>query len=405
MPEPIATGTRAPDAPRPPGARVRYADPAAWLVCDLVGQVLRDWPGEHEPVGVLGVSEYATGDTLRRVAAEVVKQVVSPLRFVAASPGTLIGLSCLQFGLHGPSLLLTMPPVDGVPVARVLMRPVADRRGARGAARDARGRPVGHPPRHLRTPGGGVNTGVTAREVEDLLARTTWPGATGACAGVGELADRFTAAGFAPGSVVLVALPNGTRLIRVFFALVLAGLVPTLLAASTPASRLRATARRLGATALVRPGTETDQVTVTRLDAGPVRTHRPGQAILLTSGTSGMATGCLHDITALRRNAARHARSIGLGPADRMLVTLPMHYSYALVAQVLAGLVTGASLVVTGPPFTPAGYRDVVAAHDVTVSALTPLLVADLQADGGRAAPRPARARRRRPRARPGPHR
>lgn len=229
-----------------------------------------------------------------------------------------------------------------------------------------------------------MNTGVTAREVEDLLARTTWPGATGACAGVGELADRFTSAGFAPGSVVLVALPNGTRLIRVFFALVLAGLVPTLLAASTPASRLRATARRLGATALVRPGTETDQVTVTRLEDGPVRTHRPGQAILLTSGTSGMATGCLHDITALRRNAARHARSIGLGPADRMLVTLPMHYSYALVAQVLAGLVTGASLVVTGPPFTPAGYRDVVAAHDVTVSALTPLLVADLQADGGR---------------------
>jgi acyl-CoA synthetase (AMP-forming)/AMP-acid ligase II len=229
-----------------------------------------------------------------------------------------------------------------------------------------------------------VNTGVTAREVEDLLARTTWPGATGGCPGVGELADRFAAAGFAPGSVVLVALPNGTRLIRVFFALVLAGLVPTLLAASTPASRLRATARRLGATALVRPGTETDQVTVTRLEDGPVRTHRPGQAILLTSGTSGMATGCLHDLAALRRNAARHARSIGLGPADRMLVTLPMHYSYALVAQVLAGLVTGASLVVTGPPFTPAGYRDVVTAHDVTVSALTPLLVADLQADGGR---------------------
>ncbi|WP_328614721.1 long-chain fatty acid--CoA ligase [Amycolatopsis sp. NBC_00355] len=228
-----------------------------------------------------------------------------------------------------------------------------------------------------------MNTGVTAREVEDLLARTTWPGATGDCAGVGELADRF-AAGFVPGSVVLVALPNGTRLIRVFFALVLAGLVPTLLAASTPASRLRATARRLGATALVRPGGETDQVTVTRLDDTSVRTHRPGQAILLTSGTSGMATGCLHDVAALRRNATRHARSIGLGPADRMLITLPMHYSYALVAQVIAGLVTGASLVVTGPPFTPAGYRDVVTAHDVTVSALTPLLVADLQADGGR---------------------
>ncbi|GAB3145946.1 class I adenylate-forming enzyme family protein [Amycolatopsis stemonae] len=226
------------------------------------------------------------------------------------------------------------------------------------------------------------DTAVTVREVEDLLARTTWPGATGDCPGVAELARRFAAAGLPPGSVVLVALPNGTRLIRVFFALVLAGLVPTLLAASTPATRLRATAARLGAAALVRPaGTD---VAVTHLAEGPHRTHRPGQAILLTSGTSGMATGCLHDVTALRRNASRHARSIGLRPADRMLITLPMHYSYALVAQVLAALVTGASLVVTGPPFTPAGYRDVVAAHDVTVSALTPLLVAGLLADDGR---------------------
>jgi hypothetical protein len=119
MRDPI-TGTRAPDAPRPPGAPVRYADPAAWLVRDLVGQALQDWDGDRGPVALLAVSEYATGDTLRQVGAEVAKRTISPLRFVAASPGTLVGLSCLSFGLHGPSLLLTMPPADGVPVARVL---------------------------------------------------------------------------------------------------------------------------------------------------------------------------------------------------------------------------------------------------------------------------------------------
>src|SRR3569833_1409973 len=119
MPEPV-TATRAPDAPRPPGAPVRSADASAWLVCDLVGRVLRDWTGPREQVGVLGGSEYATGDTLRQVAVDVAKRAISPLRFVAASPGTLVGLSCLRYGLHGPSLLLTMPPADGVPVARVL---------------------------------------------------------------------------------------------------------------------------------------------------------------------------------------------------------------------------------------------------------------------------------------------
>ena len=41
---------------------------------------------------------------------------------------------------------------------------------------------------------------------------------------------------------------------------------------------------------------------------------------------------------------------------DVVLVTLPLHYSYALVAQMLAGLVSGAGLVVSGPPFSVASY-------------------------------------------------
>jgi hypothetical protein len=41
----------------------------------------------------------------------------SPLHYAASSPGTLVGVSCIAFGLRGPTLNLTMDPQDGIPVA------------------------------------------------------------------------------------------------------------------------------------------------------------------------------------------------------------------------------------------------------------------------------------------------
>src|SRR5262249_19152831 len=38
----------------------------------------------------------------------------SPLRYPAANPGALLGVSCILFGLRGPTLNLIMPPADGV---------------------------------------------------------------------------------------------------------------------------------------------------------------------------------------------------------------------------------------------------------------------------------------------------
>jgi acyl-CoA synthetase (AMP-forming)/AMP-acid ligase II len=67
-----------------------------------------------------------------------------------------------------------------------------------------------------------------------------------------------------------------------------------------------------------------------------------------------------------------------------VLVTLPMYYSYALVAQALAALVQGCRLAVSGPPFTVPAYRDTVRAAGATVSSLTPALVRSLLAAGGR---------------------
>ncbi|WP_238009392.1 hypothetical protein KZZ52_26225 [Dactylosporangium sp. AC04546] len=96
---------------------VRYADPAAWLVLDAIAEAAPAVPGAA--VGLIGVSEHATLHTLRRCAADRAADpaALSPLRFVAASPGTLVGLAAVHLGYTGPSLLLTMPPALGRPVA------------------------------------------------------------------------------------------------------------------------------------------------------------------------------------------------------------------------------------------------------------------------------------------------
>jgi hypothetical protein len=134
IPAPFATRVKATAAcdraeaqPAPRQGPVRYADPAAWLVLDTITELLRvvSWEppaeaAERHGVGVIGISDRATAYTLARVARDAAAGTVSPLRFAAASPGTLIGLSCSHFGFTGPSLLLTMPVSAGRPVAAAI---------------------------------------------------------------------------------------------------------------------------------------------------------------------------------------------------------------------------------------------------------------------------------------------
>jgi acyl-CoA synthetase (AMP-forming)/AMP-acid ligase II len=228
--------------------------------------------------------------------------------------------------------------------------------------------------------------------IEKLIARTTDTGSEGDGRGLRQLVDELANLSLAPGSVVLISLGNGVRLLRTLFAAILAGYVPVLLAPSTPASRMEELITHLRPALLIGNGTVGRiNGTRVRVDGGhgvlpdvQPRLHAPGQMILLTSGTSGSATGCLHDTRSLLRNARLHADSIGLTADDTLLVVLPVYYSFALVAQVFAALVSGASLVLSGPPFTVSGYRRCLSDHAVTVTSLTPSLVADLLAQDGR---------------------
>ncbi|WP_432994434.1 class I adenylate-forming enzyme family protein [Dactylosporangium sp. CA-233914] len=233
--------------------------------------------------------------------------------------------------------------------------------------------------------------------VERLLGRVVAAGRTGGPAQLplADLARRLR--GLPVGGAVLLALPNGPDLLAALFALLRVGAVPVPISPSAPAARIDDIAGRLGAVARIAPlvaappgarvRTLGPHAQLLTLPDRSVR-YGPGQLILMTSGTSGIASGCLHSVDALLRNAARHCAAIGHRPGDRVLVTLPLHYSYALVAQAFAALLQESTLVISGPPFTARAYRDTIRAHGVTLSSLTPSSVRLLAADGELRLPR-----------------
>lgn len=208
-----------------------------------------------------------------------------------------------------------------------------------------------------------------------------------------SLGKSWQSLGIRPGDVVLLCLPNGKELLNQFFGVLMAEGVPALVAPLMPAARLRQMALAVGARAIgafrLPPGelgTESYQaigpLQVALLPARPAPAAAPGEAILLTSGTSGFASGCVFDLEALLLNGKRHADSIGQRKEDVVLVSLPLHFSFALVAQALASFVCGNRLVISGPPFNVASYLGTSQEYGVTTSSLTPVLIRSLlQAD------------------------
>ncbi|AKF85534.1 coronafacic acid synthetase [Myxococcus fulvus 124B02] len=211
---------------------------------------------------------------------------------------------------------------------------------------------------------------------------------------VEPLAEAWRAHGLRPGDVVLLALPNGAELLAQLFAILAARGVPALVSPSAPTLRQQALVEALPARALVtmrRPAPLARDVDRFHLGGAEVALFseaqppgaQPGEMVLLTSGTSGFASGCVFDLEALFRNARRHSDAVGLRPGDTVLVNLPLYYSYSMVAQAFASLLRGADLVISGPPFQPTAYLRLLAEQGITVSALTPLLVRALLQQGG----------------------
>ncbi|HEY1257329.1 MAG TPA: hypothetical protein VGF01_21370 [Terracidiphilus sp.] len=102
-------------------ATIRYADPAAWITANAVHfalagaqTILAEF--RHQ-IGIITVSDQGPSQSMAKMQADGETGFSSPLHYAASGPWTLAGVSCIAFGLRGPTLNLTMNPHDGVPVS------------------------------------------------------------------------------------------------------------------------------------------------------------------------------------------------------------------------------------------------------------------------------------------------
>jgi hypothetical protein len=105
-------------------AAVRYADPAAWVIATAVARALAPVKEQlataGDQVGVVVTGAQGPVETITTVATAAREGFTSPLRFPAANPGSLAGVTCIAFGVRGPSLSLLLPPAEGVPLGLLL---------------------------------------------------------------------------------------------------------------------------------------------------------------------------------------------------------------------------------------------------------------------------------------------
>jgi len=116
-------------------ATVRYADPAAWITANAVKfaldgaeGLLAEW---RHKIGIVTIGDQGPGISMARVQADGATGFSSPLHYAASSPGTLVGVPCIAFGMRGPTMNLTMAPRNGIPAALMLCEGWLARKAAR----------------------------------------------------------------------------------------------------------------------------------------------------------------------------------------------------------------------------------------------------------------------------------
>jgi long-chain acyl-CoA synthetase len=172
------------------------------------------------------------------------------------------------------------------------------------------------------------------------------------------------------GEAVALAMRNGDGWVLAFLALLGAGARPLLLAPETPEPER---ARLLG----VAGGGRSLPAEATRADDGltlvgePAAGHGEPGVLLATSGSTGEPKLVSRTESSLIAEGARYRELLGLGPADRVLLPLPLSHAYAL-GWLAASLISGAEVQALQPTALHAIADDL--RERATIVALVPTM-------------------------------
>ena len=99
--------------------------------------------------------------------------------------------------------------------------------------------------------------------------------------------------------------------------------------------------------------------------------------ICYTGGTSGQASGCVHDHATLVRNATIAAELTGFGPGERLVSAMPFAHVFGFHMSILQPLIAGATLI-EAEPFDAARVLDLIASEEGTVVYGVPAMGSEL---------------------------
>ena len=174
---------------------------------------------------------------------------------------------------------------------------------------------------------------------------------------------------------VIMSVANGGEWFSVFLGLLSAGAVPVPIDPSEPLDSLLAASASLGVTHYWRAGRLSRVQGAQRAAAGRGRLC----LVKLTSGSSGLAKGLTATHEQMVADGRQICSTMGIGPKDSNLATIPLGYSYGLGNLVMPLLLQGTRVICASSPLPHALAAD-AERHKPTVFPTVPPILKALAA-------------------------